>query len=489
MRFLSIFTVALGLLWPVPAEARDIEQWFVVELQGQPTGWMMQAQAEKAGQIATTSRTQLKVARGPASIAIAIDTRFVETTDGKPISAKAVTDMSMLSQSVEWRFTDAGIEATNTGPDGARRQTHPPVQGDWLPPAAAAGHIKQQMQAGQKTITYRTLDPMTGAQAYQVTMKVLGDETIEAFGKTVPATKVSIAMSHMPGVKSIGYVDERGWPLRATTDMGGMSMTIIAADKALATADRKPAELMNATLIKPDKPIANPRELKAATFIIKSKAGELADIPQTAVQQVQRRDEQSARISIDLTRPAKADGPVAVPKVEHSSMIDGQDAAVMKLARRVLATAGPMARAAPRAEALRRFVHEHVQKKDLSVGFASAGEVARTQQGDCTEHAVLLAAMLRAAGMPSRTASGLVYVDEALGHREIFGYHMWTQAWIDGRWVDLDATLGSDTPFDATHITFATSDMADGQWTNDMVTLAPLLGGLKIEVQRTGDGE
>ena len=40
--------------------------------------------------------------------------------------------------------------------------------------------------------------------------------------------------------------------------------------------------------------------------------------------------------------------------------------------------------------------------------------------------------MLRADGIPARVASGLVYADGFLGSRDIFGWHMWTQALIDG---------------------------------------------------------
>ena len=41
---------------------------------------------------------------------------------------------------------------------------------------------------------------------------------------------------------------------------------------------------------------------------------------------------------------------------------------------------------------------------------ATAAEVARSREGDCTEHAVLLAALARARGIPARVAMGLVYV-------------------------------------------------------------------------------
>ena len=86
---------------------------------------------------------------------------------------------------------------------------------------------------------------------------------------------------------------------------------------------------------------------------------------------------------------------------------------------------------------------------------------ARTGSGDCTEHAVLLAALLKARMIPSRVCHGLVYVelggsaingqaevdaegnviDSAASGDGQFGWHMWSQALINGHWHDLDATL------------------------------------------------
>ena len=44
--------------------------------------------------------------------------------------------------------------------------------------------------------------------------------------------------------------------------------------------------------------------------------------------------------------------------------------------------------------------------------------------------------------MPSRTAVGLVYVDAPPDKRTFFGFHMWTEVWVRGQWLGLDATLG-----------------------------------------------
>ena len=83
------------------------------------------------------------------------------------------------------------------------------------------------------------------------------------------------------------------------------------------------------------------------------------------------------------------------------------------------------------AEKLCRFVSFYVTRKNFSVGFASASEVARKREGDCTEHGILLAALGRAMGIPSRVVSGLVYVDEFKGVEKAMVYHMWTQFFLE----------------------------------------------------------
>lgn len=84
---------------------------------------------------------------------------------------------------------------------------------------------------------------------------------------------------------------------------------------------------------------------------------------------------------------------------------------------------------------LRRWVYQNIAKS-MDVGFASAQEVLELRKGDCTEHSVLLVTLLRAEGIPARTASGLVYSDRDKG----FVGHMWIEVWL-GDWYPLDATL------------------------------------------------
>jgi hypothetical protein len=89
---------------------------------------------------------------------------------------------------------------------------------------------------------------------------------------------------------------------------------------------------------------------------------------------------------------------------------------------------------------LAAWVH-NMTEGDLSVGNASASEVIRNHEGDCKAFSVLLAALCRAAGIPARTADGYLYVPEFMGHSNVFGGHQWTQVYLGGKWIDLDATL------------------------------------------------
>jgi len=89
---------------------------------------------------------------------------------------------------------------------------------------------------------------------------------------------------------------------------------------------------------------------------------------------------------------------------------------------------------------IEKFVCEYISDKNLSVGYASAAEVAQSREGDCTEHAVLVAALCRAVGIPARVTVGLVYVDSFGGQENIFGPHAWAEVNINSKWYGLDAT-------------------------------------------------
>ncbi len=87
------------------------------------------------------------------------------------------------------------------------------------------------------------------------------------------------------------------------------------------------------------------------------------------------------------------------------------------------------------AEDLRLAVRSHITQRDLTTADGTALDTFRSRQGDCTEHANLLCAALRIAGIPARVDVGVVH---PLDHATWVG-HAWVSAWIDGSWRHLDA--------------------------------------------------
>jgi transglutaminase-like putative cysteine protease len=143
---------------------------------------------------------------------------------------------------------------------------------------------------------------------------------------------------------------------------------------------------------------------------------------------------------------------------------------VIALAREAARGAhGPAAQVAQ----LERFVRGYIATKSLRIGYASAREIVAGREGDCTEHAVLLAALVRALGIPARVATGIAYAPQFGAQRDVFVPHAWVMAWIDGKWRGLDAALPR---FDAGHIAFALGDGDPFRFYGGI----ELLGGIEI---------
>ena len=133
------------------------------------------------------------------------------------------------------------------------------------------------------------------------------------------------------------------------------------------------------------------------------------------------------------------------------------------------------------AKELTKFVFRYISGKNFEVGFATASEVAKNKKGDCTEHAVLLAALGRVLGIPSRVVTGLVYADEFEDKKDVLVYHMWTQFYIDHEWVNLDAALGL-VKCPADRIAFSVDSMEEDLMASVMPVME-LINNLKVTIK------
>jgi len=472
----------------------DSDRWYILKMMGQACGDMHSVIKTEDGKVTTSSKTTISIGRGDAVAKITMESLFVETVDGTPVMMKSVQNTGGKPITSTYTFQqDGSIELVTEQNGKPITKQLPKPEGVWLTPNAADQFVRQRMKSGAKEITLRSVTPEMGATPVTVKYTDFEKTSVVVDGRTVEATKRKITTDTGQGVfKSTDYVDEDGELIKSRMSVGGINIDVIASTRAEAQAGAKtkaaPPEIMVSTFCKPDRPIENPREVTRAVLTL-SVEEDMPKLPETGAQKVAA-DGNRATLTISTTSlsPAPEADATDPALLAATTLANSQDPEVAKLATRAIASLnnGEDTPAA-KAEACRRFVHRYISKKNLGTAFATASEVARSKQGDCTEHGVLLTALLRSNGIRSRAVVGLVYADQFAGSQGIFGYHMWTQALleVDGkhRWVDLDATLDDSTPFDATHIALDVTKLEDGAPASGLGAVAPLLGALKIKVE------
>ena len=150
--------------------------------------------------------------------------------------------------------------------------------------------------------------------------------------------------------------------------------------------------------------------------------------------------------------------------LKSSPFIQSDDPKIVSKAQEIVSPDDPVSVMASKLVA---WVYKNVEKRPV-LAVPNALETLNNLVGDCNEHAVLLAALARAAGIPAQVEVGLVY------QRGRFYYHAWNVLFI-GAWVTADAVM-DQMPADVTHIRFARGE-ADQQ-----IDLIGVIGKVRLTV-------
>lgn len=492
-----MLTAVASVAFTVASHAQTLTRWYAVELFGAKAGSLRQEQEHVGDTIVSRSNLAFELNRGAVKVSLTMSSEFVETAAGKPVSMRSVQNLAMMPVTQEYTFGDTEVTVvTLQGQQRSERKVAKP-KGEWLAPAAADRFAVQRFKSGAKEISYTTIDPLNGLTPVTST-RLVGEKTkVTVLGREIEATTCTTTVSSAPGIKSTELVDDQGVLVSTTTQMGGISMVLRLCTEEEATLTAGGAKIPDAftgTFITPDRTINDARTLDRGVYLLSVAEGELESPPETGSQRFERLSPASGRLTVTAREFSPAPDTEVTDQawLASTTMCPLEDPEVVSLAKKAVSKLPEGATAMERAEACRAYVYRFIRKKTLGVGFASAAEVCRTREGDCSEHGVLLCALLRVNGIPARVASGLVYADAFAGAQHIFGYHMWTQALIEingaKRWVDLDATL-SPGPYDATHICLGVSSLADDSLTSSMASMATSMGRLSIKVLEPAGGE
>jgi hypothetical protein len=343
-----------------------------------------------------------------------------------------------------------------------------------------------------ETYAVRLFDPLL-LEERDVDVTILAESTLvvpdsaafdETTGLWVPARWDTLQAWHlaqqMGGMSVEAWIDELGQVIRATSPVGfSMERTAfeIAFDnfqaREMSASElevglggdiiRRTAIASNVTL-----ETGNLEELTVLLGGVDFSGFDLSGGRQTLIgDTLVVRRETDEQLSADPDRHS----PEVVSKVgtylQPDPMIQSRDPRIQAQVRQIVGRRRDPVRV---ARLINEWVHQNVEKR-VTVSVPSAVEVLETRRGDCNEHTVLFVALARAAGLPARTAAGLVYVNGG------FYYHAWPEVYLNG-WVAIDPTFGQ-MPADAAHLRFTVGGLAR------QVELIRLIGRLQLNVLPT----
>jgi hypothetical protein len=483
------------------------DDWYVVLMKGSKSGHahstMRRTQRSDGDVITCKTDMVLEISRAGQSVGVRVIQQTDESLDGRPLGFSNSMRLGAFPGTSSRGTIANGKVRVSTNQFG--QQTEPEEYklptGAMMTWAVYREQMKRGLKPGDKFELSAYEPSITPGRITPMSVEIMDREMVDLFGRKVQAFKSRQVMhlTNMLGQKSdvatTSWITQDGNVVRSEMSIMDIPIEIIAATKSVAMSPNQPAELMVDTLIPVDKPVDSNADRVTYLLTLKKKNDQirLSDLPETGMQWITRRGASEVELTVSR-RSARAGGPgnkqpagphpVTLTSEERarylaaSSVLNYKDPAVADLAKQA---AGDEKDPIRLAERLCRFVSQYVEDKNLSIGFATASEVARSKEGDCTEHAVLLAALGRAAGFPTRVVTGIVYARRFGGKKSVFVGHMWAQFWIDGQWVDVDAALGQPV-VEPTHIALSLSDAGDSGIA-DMVNSVWLnLGQIEVSV-------
>jgi len=498
---MNLRKVALLLTCLLPAGAsRGQESWHVILVNGQKAGYLQNSvkpmdSDRAAREITTTSLFRMK--RMGQEIELAETTVTVEDARGQITRIKKSTLMSNFETVYEGEVRDGELQFTTR-----TMGKEVPSSIDWPEDVPSALELERRLaRTGFKpgaSIQTHQFDFSMG-EVFGVTVTVESDEEIELPSGPRTLHRV-VEVPDLAGLpETVSWVDDDGAMVKSSTSMIGLQMETLLSDSRevsefLERDSGATAEVFMQSTITANLRLPRPRSLTSILYrvTVKQPDGNLPALFDERQTIVSKDDEhKTALLRIDLRVPpadrrqqrplshGENPDPALHEYLEPNALLQSDDPMLLELSQRGV---GGETDAWSAAQKLERLVYETIDKKSLDVAFASALEVCQTRQGDCSEHAVLLAALCRSAGIPSRVAMGIVYVGG------IFGGHAWTEVSIDGSWYALDGTIGRGT-VDPTHIRFGTTSLKGGGFSKGLLGVLQGLGMIDLEIVEFSHGE
>jgi len=483
----SVFAVIACLISTSSAGSKaesDETEYLAIFMEGKKVGHAVESRVVSGEKVTSSEQVSMTISRGGISVTIEMTETSIETTSGEPLGFETTQKLGAMVMKMAGQVDKQGnVSLTTTSMGAEQKSTIQWPQGAVMSEGLRLLTLKKGMKEGTE---YSVKIFSAGImQAVDTRISIGAEQNVDLLGRVVALREVKTTLV-MPGageIISTSYVDRDLRMQKNIMPVAGLQVEMVACAKEFALGQNDVLELIDRMFLKSPEPLNNLVSAKSITYNLSPvKGASDYKIPSNDNQKSQQLDGGKMILKVEpVTVPAGAEFPykgtdaAILEAMEPTRFLQSDNEQIIDLARRAVGGTKDAAEAARKIEA---FVAEYIENRSLSVGYASAAEVAASRQGDCTEFAVLTAAMCRAVGIPAQVVAGVAYVDDFLGQRG-FGGHAWTQAYIGGKWVGLDASFrgGGRGGYDAGHIILAAGNGEPG----DLFNLAPTLGQFKID--------
>lgn len=309
---------------------------------------------------------------------------------------------------------------------------------------------------------FHIFDPATMGQT-PVTVEIMGKETVSIAGSQTPATKIAL---NFKGTSQIAWIDASGDVLQEKGILGIRLEKATRKDALAGLGRTASADLTKLASIPSNVVLEDPARLERLKVEIQGIADKRIrldggrQIYQQHVLTVKRES------TAHLPDIIKSEDLQAFEKIylQPSAFIQSDHQTIQALAGDIVADKGT---SLSKVQALVDWVYHNIEKRPV-LSLPDALSTLQNRVGDCNEHAVLFAALARAAGIPCRLEAGLVYL------KGRFYYHAWNLVYL-GNWITVDALFGQ-IPADVTHIRLVTGSP------RQQLDIMSLIGKLQLRI-------
>lgn len=476
---LSIRINLLGKLLPTPQTASFSS---VISISERDTWMNISHKDQKIGYSHSTVSQTSKGYRLREILYMRINTMGMAQALNLKTEADLHPDLSISSFNFEissgrFRFAAKGtffqnILSIQTQSSGASRKYDIKVkEKPYLAAGIADAVIAEGLRPGERR-TFNVFDPATMGQEPAV-IRVVGKEDVLNMGRKKDATKVLLTFK---GTTQKAWIGENGEVLKEE-GLLGIRLDKTSRHDALYGLPIKASQDLTQVVSVPSNVIfKHPENLTHLQVKIEGVSFDHLDLDgerqrlEGQVLIIEKESLSDLKAELPSSAQMKIDKNIEDRFLKPTPFIQSDNEKIQGLANKIVSEADfPL----EKAKKILFWVYENIEKRPV-LSVPDALSTLENRIGDCNEHAVLLAALSRAAGIPAKIEAGLVYLNGR------FYYHAWNLLFV-GKWITADSLFGQ-IPADITHIR-----LLDGSPENQL-DLIGVVGKVKLTVIEPSSG-